>query len=392
MSYQRGSIRKEKRKGGKDVWVLRYRASSPDGRRVERTLPIGLVRDFPNEAAAWREADRQGLRVRINETRAPERIRFDALAEHYLRVDFGEEAIRPKSEATALNMQHIVRDYLVPRFGQATAEDIKPLDIQKWLKSLHTEKGLAWTTCAEIRGVMLRAFKTAILHGLVSTNPVQPVETRSKSDYRAITVTPYQTLAMIKALPHPLHRILVLTCAATGLRASELIALRWADIRFEEERIRISKRWARGKDGATKTEGSDGFVPLHPVLARHLSAWRRQTPYGKSTDFVFPSLKAFGRVPLSPGVFVADHLRKAAAKVGVHIPEGHRWGLHALRHSLSSFLVVTAKVDPKTAQEFLRHAKVQTTLQLYTQADCSETRAAQGAYLKALRMRPRVVR
>jgi integrase len=100
---------------------------------------------------------------------------------------------------------------------------------------------------------------------------------------------------------------------------------------------------------------------------------------------VFPSLKAFGKVPLSPGVFAADHLRAAAKKVGVHIPDGHRFGLHSLRHSLSSFLVVTAKVDPKTAQQFLRHAKVQTTLQLYTQANGDETRAAQGAWLKALR-------
>jgi integrase len=96
-------------------------------------------------------------------------------------------------------------------------------------------------------------------------------------------------------------------------------------------------------------------------------------------------------VPLSPGVFVADHLRSAAQGVGVHIPDGHRFGLHSLRHSLSSFLVVTAKVDPKTAQQFLRHAKVQTTLQLYTQADCNETRAAQGAWLKALRTRTETV-
>jgi hypothetical protein len=36
--------------------------------------------------------------------------------------------------------------------------------------------------------------------------------------------------------------------------------------------------------------------------------WHAQTPYVKATDFIFPSLKAEGRVPLSPAVFVADHL------------------------------------------------------------------------------------
>jgi integrase len=384
MAYQRGSLKAVPRKEG-ESWVLRYRVMNAEGRRVEHTLPVGLVLDFPSEKAAWREVNQLGLLVRINEAPDSGRIRFNQLAEHYLLADFGADAVRPKSEGTALNINHIVRDFLIPRFAEEIAEDIKPLAIQRWLKSLHTDKGLAWTTAAKIRGVMLRVYKTGILHALVSKNPVQPTESRSTTDYRAIIVTPKQTRAILKALPHPLHRILVLTCAATALRASELVALRWADIRFAEERIRVSKRWSRGKDGATKTEGSNGYVPLHPVLARHLKGWLRQTPYGGLGDFVFPSLKAFGKVPLCAGVFVADHLRTAARGAGVHIPDGHRFGLHSLRHSLASFIVVTAKVDPKTAQEFLRHAKVQTTLQLYTQANGNETRAAQGAWLKAMR-------
>jgi hypothetical protein len=52
----------------------------------------------------------------------------------------------------------------------------------------------------------------------------------------------------------------------------------------------VSKRWANGKDGPTKTESSDGHAPLHPVLAQFLRDWRAKTPYGKGTDFVFPSV------------------------------------------------------------------------------------------------------
>ena len=385
MAYQRGSLKKVPRKEG-DTWVLRYRVSSMDGRRVENTLPVGLVRDFPSEKAAWREVDRLGLLVRVNsDAPAPGRIHFAALAEHYLRADFGQDAVRPKSENTALTVQHIVRDYLIPRFGTQIAEDIKPLDIQCWLNSLHTDKGLAWTSVSKVRGVMLRAYKTGILHELVSRNPAQPVETRSTSDYRAIVITPQQTRSILRTLSCPLHRILVFTCAATALRASELIALRWVDLRFDEGRIRICKRWSRGKEGATKTAYSDGFVPLHPCLARHMRAWRARTPYEKDTDFVFPSFKTSGKVPLSAGIFAADHLRMAAIKAGVRIPEGYRFGLHNLRHSLSNWMVNKGKVDPKTVQGILRHSRIQTTLDLYTQGDADETRAAQGAFLKALR-------
>jgi hypothetical protein len=43
-----------------------------------------------------------------------------------------------------------------------------------------------------------------------------------------------------------------------------------------------------------------------------------------------------------------------------------------------------AKVEPKTVQGILRHSRIQTTLDLYTQQDSDETRAAQGAFLTAI--------
>jgi integrase len=123
-------------------------------------------------------------------------------------------------------VEHYVRDYLIERFGKQTAEDIKPLEIQKWLKSLNEADGLAWTTVSKIRGIMLRIYKIGIRHEHVSRNPVEHVETRSKSAYRAIVITPSQTLAILKSLASALHFTLVLTCAATALRSSELLALR----------------------------------------------------------------------------------------------------------------------------------------------------------------------
>jgi len=162
--------------------------------------------------------------------------------------------------------------------------------------------------------------------------------------------------------------------------------IRLADVLWEQAKIAISKRWSRGKDGPTKSRKSEGHVPLHPILAYHLKEWHARTPYAKETDFVFPSLKAEGRVPMSPAIFVADHLRPAAKAAGVQIENGQRFGLHNLRHSLSNWLVNKAKVEPKTVQSILRHSRIQTTLDIYTQGDGDETRAAQGAFLKELGM------
>jgi integrase len=125
---------------------------------------------------------------------------------------------------------------------------------------------------------------------------------------------------------------------------------------------------------------------MHQVLAAHLRAWQKQTPHAKESDFVFPSMREKGKKPLYASSFVADYLRPAAKKAGVQIADGQRFGLHNLRHSLSNWLVNKAKVEPKTVQGILRHSKIQTTLDLYTQEDSDETRAAQGEFLNAVGM------
>jgi integrase len=390
MAYQRGCIRKVPRKNG-EMWVLRFRENRADGIRREKVLPIGLVRDLPRERDAWREVDRRGILVQVNAEDQKTVMPFDALAEFYIKADLGDSAVRPKSSNTVKITTHLVRHYLMTRWGASPAEAIAPLDIQRWLASLHTEQGLSWPSVSKIRATMSRIYRIGLLHEKVAKNPVQHVQTRSRSDYRPVVMRPDQTLAILKRLEgNPLHHTLVITTAATALRASEILALRWHDVRWEEQRIRVSKRWAGG-DGETKTEASDGYVPMHGLLMAHLHAWRCLTPYANEEDFVFPSLKMNGKVPLSASIFVKTHLRSAAIASGMQLAEGQRFGLHNLRHSLSTWLINKAKVDPKIVQGILRHSRVQVTLDLYTQEDSDETRAAQGRFMEALGMSTAIV-
>ncbi len=82
--------------------------------------------------------------------------------------------------------------------------------------------------------------------------------------------------------------------------------------------------------------------------------------------------------------FSADHLRSAAIEAGLKIEKGQRFGLHNLRHSLSYWLVNKGKVEPKTVQSMLRHSKIQTTLDLYTQGDSDEMSTAQQLFADAV--------
>lgn len=120
------------------------------------------------------------------------------------------------------------------------------------------------------------------------------------------------------------------------------------------------------------------------MVAHYLREWHKQTPYARPTDFVFPSLKRRGAIPICASVFCADHLRSAAEEARVVIPDGHRWGLHNLRHSLSNWLVNKAKKNPKTVQGILGHSRIQTTPDLYTDEDLDEMIAAQEKFLDAV--------
>jgi integrase len=133
-----------------------------------------------------------------------------------------------------------------------------------------------------------------------------------------------------------------------------------------------------------KTEGSAAPVPLGELLADVLRGWHQQTPYGKPGDWIFPSFKLKGKKPLSASIMAKDKVRPAAFKVGIQLRPGQRFGFHNFRHSLATFLVSRGK-DVKTIQELLRHAKVTTTLDIYSQAIDAAKLAAQEEIALAIR-------
>jgi deoxyribodipyrimidine photolyase-like uncharacterized protein len=161
MAYQRGSLKKVKKKKGL-TWVLRYRIKGAE----QTPLVVGLVANFPTEDDASLEADRLGLRVRINSGNAQlGRIRFNELAEYYLKVEFDPEVTAsPKSENTKPILEHYVRDILVAKWGNQVADDIEPLEIQKWFNRLHNKDEYAWPTVSKVRGIMSRIYRVGIIH------------------------------------------------------------------------------------------------------------------------------------------------------------------------------------------------------------------------------------
>jgi integrase len=231
---------------------------------------------------------------------------------------------------------------------------------------------------------MSQVFKFGVLEEKCSTNPCTLFRTEAKSNYKATIVQTEQALKIIQSLVHPLHRALVIVACLSGLRASELAGLLWAQVQFERSHIDIDRRWSHGQMGKPKSDASAQGVTMGEALASILMEWRSVTPYHKNEDFVFASFRREGRMPITMSNFVCDHLRPAAISAGVVIKDGQRFGLHNLRHSLSNWLVNKGKVRAKTVQGLMRHSKIQTTLDLYAQSDSDEMSHAQGLFAEAL--------
>src|SRR5215831_16782269 len=243
---------------------------------------------------------------------------------------------------------------------------MEPIAIQNWLRELRTDSNLSNPTLVKIRNVMVAIFKHAQRYGLLprmqEANPMTFVRQSSVSDYEPIVLTLSQCVEILANLTG-MHRVLVLADAATGLRISEILALRWSDIDKAHSCIRVTCAYVYGKFGPPKSKAWRKPVLLHPLLADALEDWRRDTPYASENDLVFPSMRLRGRKPPRANMLVADHLQPAARKAGIT----ESVGFHTLRRTLASALVENGS-DIRLVQEMLRHANPIITLDAYTRS------------------------
>jgi integrase len=378
---QRGWITQQQRRKTGPVWVYHwYITKSDSGRKAEHTCVLGAVASFPREKDAWQEIARRHLQPQSLNNTGPQagRLTFRELA-----ITYKENGVKRLAENTQANMHHIVDHYLLPRWGRRYALEIQPLEIEQWLGSLP----LANPTKDRIRRVMSIIFSDAQKYGIVprtdSSNPLRWVRQSVKSDYRAVIVEPSIAARILESLSGT-ERALTLLVAATGLRISEALGLRWEDIDYDNRRINLRRAWVgEAVRQNLKTEGSQRPVPLCDALAECLLAWHAATPYGQPSDWVFASNRSKGQRPRSAGVLAADYLRPAAIAAGVKLQPGQRFGFHNLRHSLATFLI-NKGTDIKTVQGLLRHANVTTTLSRYAQSVNASMLEAQEKVLLAM--------
>jgi integrase len=374
MAYQNGSLRKMKRKR-EDVWYFRYRAG---GKEV--AVKVGA---FGTKTAAQKEMDRLCLRQRANtpvKNSDTNPVTFGRVVGLWLKKELSMQAVTSQK-----GIRSYLRCHILPKWRRIPLNEIKPRTLRDWLYSLRDDEELGGETVKKVKNTMGAIFAFGMFEELAFSNPARGWRLKGmKSDYEPVIVSPSDTMRIIDSLVDPLHKVLVLLVACTGLRASEAVGLRWGDIR--DGVIHVLRRWSAANLDEPKTGRSKAPVACHSTLLHFLSEWRRISPHASDNDWIFPSLKMHGRIPMSAGIFVTDYLRPAALKIGIAIPDDQRFGLHSFRSSLATWMVSVAKTDLKTAQGSLRHANPQVLLDRYARAVTDEMVAAQGRFLEACGM------
>jgi integrase/recombinase XerD len=150
---------------------------------------------------------------------------------------------------------------------------------------------------------------------------------------------------LLEAAPGPKYKAALGAAYGAGLRVSEVVALKLADVDSQRMLLRIEQGKGR----------KDRFAMLSPVLLELLRDWYR---IARPTVWLFP-----GRDPMLP--LSTRQLNRAVHVAADMAGIKKRVTPHTLRHSFATHLL-EEKTDVRFIQVLLGHAKLETT-QLYTQ-------------------------
>ncbi len=364
--FQRGSLLREPRKGKPDVWVFRFYEYT-NGKRQYRRQIIGTVSELPLKRDAEKAV--ATLRANINSViRVPQTVA--ELIVHYREHELGRKAF-----ASQENHLVLTKRYIEPRWGSTRLFSVRTVDVENWLDGLN----LAPASKTKIKSTFSVLYSHAIRQQWMTFNPISKVRTSSKRLREKDILTPTEFQALVAQLSVR-DRAMVLLAASTGLRRSEWIALTWADVNASTLEINVLRSCVRNHFGETKTECSRRPVPLHPFVLEVLMAWREESLYKETGDFLFPSIRLNGKKPLSPDSLLKRSIRPALERAGI---VDKQIGWHNFRHSLATNLRAM-KVDIKVAQELLRHANSRTTMDIYTRAVSQQKRDANAMVVQMM--------
>ncbi len=236
----------------------------------------------------------------------------------------------------------------IDAFGNIPIKRIVPHDIA--LEITRFSSGKADKTVRTQLLVYNLIFTYAVQQGYIDFNPAREVEVPKKLKKTKRTSPSSADIKRVKeSYSHPFG-MFAYFALYTGLRKGELLALEWKDINMKKREISVTKSLYHvnniPKVKEPKTETSVARIPILDALYSKLKP-------GKG--LVFPNQR---------GEYMSDSQYDKAWK-DYCATTGINATVHQLRHAYATMLFEN-DIPAEEAQALLRHAQVQTTMDVYT--------------------------
>jgi integrase len=257
----------------------------------------------------------------------------------------------------------IIRRYINPNIGQLFLQDITPTGITRFYANLslsgaRSGRGLSPKSVRNIHVVLRRALEDAPL----LINPAAKAKPPKSRRNQINPWTAGELRRFLEAARDDRYYVAYWLGATTGMRRSEILGLRWADVDVERKSLAVQQVLTAYSTTSTlkltppKTPSSRRRIDLDIGTVEALRLHRSNQHPVSELVFTQPNGE-----PVSPWTVSASFKRTA---LSLGLPP---LTFHGLRHTWAT-LALSAGVQPKIVQERLGHSSIQVTSDIYQHA------------------------
>lgn len=372
-----GSIRK--RSNG--TWEARYTdGHDANGKQIQRSV-YGKTRKEVIEKLNERLYQKQtGTYV------APSKTLLKDWLTQWLK-SYASISVRP---STYISYEGYIYNHIIPALGDVPIQQVTPAVIQNFYNQKFEngradgKGGLSAKTIRNLHNMLHQSLEQAKINGLIMNNPTDGtvIPKQDKKEMRVLSVD--EQMKLINVIHTHRLGFAILFDLATGLRIGELCALRWTDVNFNRQTIKISRTLQRIKknmneleevdeddncnltvliEGAVKTPKGYREIPIPDniwtMLMNHKDLQNQE--YQSLGVPILPNGFVFA-MPF--GTCVEPHTMRDALNYLLAVAEIQHANFHSLRHTFATRAIENG-INVKTLSDILGHATVQITMDLY---------------------------
>ena len=258
--------------------------------------------------------------------------------------------------------------HIIPGIGRIPLNKLQQSDLQQFYADLKKKgrltrveyygPGLSDRMVRSCHATCRTALEKAVAEGLIPINPAVGCKLPPKKagEMQVLTHEEMQRF-LIQAKENDFYELALLELA-TGMRRGEICALRWDDLNFRTDALRIERQVIRVAGSLhisePKTKNSSRTVILPPVVMNVLKELKART----DSEWIFPSPVLDGS-PVDPQS-VYRKMKKVLARA-----ECKNIRFHDLWHTFAT-TALEHGMDVKTLSAIIGHVSSATTIDIYS--------------------------